>query len=150
MIQEEIERFREENIGRLFMNAHRDFNKRCSEKLETMGYTGAILTHMAVIAQIDTQGTRIATLAQRLNIQRQSAAEFVQNLEKEGYVERAADPHDKRASVISFTKKGWDFLRDAYTVKQEVEAEYRQIWGDFAFEKIKECLETLLNRKSNP
>lgn len=142
--QAEIEQYRQDNIGRIFVYAHRDFAKRCTEKLQKKGYKGTVITHMSIIANIDSKGTRIVTLAERMNMTKQSVGEFVQNLESEGYVERAPDSQDKRASLITFTPKGWDFLRVAYEIKQEIEAEYRQKWGDEKYEIVKECLGELV------
>jgi len=142
--QAEIEEFRQNHIGRLFLRAQRDFSERAIQKLQTRGYQGAVLTYAAVLPHLDVDGTRIVTLAERAQITKQSAGQFVQELEEAGYVERLPDSQDKRAVMIKFTEKGWQFLHDAYEVKQEIEAEYRHIIGDVEFEALKGCLERLL------
>ena len=63
-------------------------------------------------------------------ILRDGGPELALELEEKGYVARAVDPADRRATLISYTPSGWQFLRDAHGVKQAIEAEYTAKLGD--------------------
>jgi DNA-binding MarR family transcriptional regulator len=52
----------------------------------------------------------IATLADRLQIQHQSAVELVDRLEAKGLVHRTRDQHDRRRVLISLTETGEEEL----------------------------------------
>jgi DNA-binding MarR family transcriptional regulator len=54
----------------------------------------------------------IGELAQRLLIEHHSAVELVNRLAKGGYVQRERDGEDRRAVLISLTRKGEKILRD--------------------------------------
>jgi DNA-binding MarR family transcriptional regulator len=138
--------FRQQHIGRLFLRAHRDFSERSIEKLRARGHTGLTLAHTALLVHLDIDGTRITTLADRAGVTKQAMGHLVQDLEQKGYIARTSDPSDRRATLITFTDSGWQFLRDAYVIKREIEAEYRAILGDARFEALGETLTRLLGR----
>jgi DNA-binding MarR family transcriptional regulator len=54
----------------------------------------------------------IGTLAQRLRIQHHSAVELVNRLAQGGYVQRGRAGEDRRAVLLSLTRKGEKILRD--------------------------------------
>ena len=141
---EQIAAWRQENIGRLFLRAHRDFGARATEKLRARGHHALGLAHTTLLANLDLEGTRITTLADRAGITKQSMGQLVTELEQHGYIERSIDAADRRAIIVKFTDTGWQFLRDAYEIKQEIEAEYTAILGEDLMHKLREALTTLL------
>lgn len=136
---------REQNIGRLFLQAHRDFSERALVKLRARGHDGLGPAHMALLPHLEIDGTRITTLAERMQVSKQAAGQLVNDLELKGYVARGVDPHDGRAMRVTFTDGGRQFLRDAYTVKHEIEAEYRTILGDSGMEALQDALTRLVH-----
>ena len=48
----------------------------------------------------------IGALAERLGVTQQAASKSVVDLERRGYVERAADPDDARARLVALTARG--------------------------------------------
>src|SRR5690348_7701039 len=126
---EEITALRNESIGRVFLRLYRDFQVRCAPKLAARGYGNLTDAHLNVLIHLDSQGTRIVTLAERANMTKQSMGDLIRELEGQGFVRRADDPTDKRASIIHFTERGQRFLTDAYEIKLEMEAEYSAILG---------------------
>ncbi|MBC7871891.1 MAG: MarR family transcriptional regulator [Chitinophagaceae bacterium] len=140
----QIQELREENIGRLFLQAHRDFSNRAVEKLHARGHSGLSLNHTALLANLDLEGTRITTLAERASITKQSMGELVQDLEQKGYVQRTPDATDRRAVMIQFTDSGWQYLHDAYAIKREIEAEYAAIIGEIGMAALRDCLKALI------
>jgi DNA-binding MarR family transcriptional regulator len=127
--KERLQEMRQEHIGRLLQQAYRAFSNRALVKLRRHGHTGLTLGHTLVLSHLDLEGTRITSLAARAGMTKQSMGQLVEDLEQRGYVERSVDPADRRATVVRFTATGWQFLQDAYTIKQEIEAEYGEILG---------------------
>jgi DNA-binding MarR family transcriptional regulator len=62
--------------------------------------------HSAVFAQIAPGGSRLTELARRANMSPQAMGELVDELEQLGYVVRRPDPSDRRAKLITLTRKG--------------------------------------------
>ena len=142
---EQLNSVRQHNIGRLFLQAHRAFGQRSYAKLHERGYAGLSMVHTSLLANLDLEGTRITTLAERADMTKQSMGQLVKDLETQGYVERIPDPTDGRASLVKFTESGWQFLQDAYDVKLEIEAEYVAILGEERFQQLRDMLSELVN-----
>jgi len=138
-----LQELREENIGRLLLHAYRHFSTLAFDKLHVRGHTGLGLNHTALLANLDIEGTRITVLAERAGMTKQSMGELVHDLEQKGYVQRAADPVDKRATIIRFTEAGCRYLVDAYEIKQEIEREYAVILGADGMNQLREFLKAL-------
>jgi DNA-binding MarR family transcriptional regulator len=146
--QEELVALRKQNIGRLFQRAARGYSELALEKLRAMGrYDGLTIFHTTLIANLDIEGTRISLLAERAGISKQAMGQLVDELEKDRFIRREVDPSDKRAALIKFTDKGWQFLQDAYQVKVEIEAAYVAILGEEQFAMLRTLLETLITHK---
>lgn len=147
---EQVEALRQQHIGRLFLRAHRAFSDRAYEKLHALGHDGLGISHTNLLANLDMQGNQIKVLADRAGVTKQAMGHLVDDLEARGYVQREPDPADGRGTLVKFTVRGWQFLQDAYHVKQEIEAEYTEILGEARMKLLRETLETLLDGTNNP
>jgi DNA-binding MarR family transcriptional regulator len=136
--------YRESHLGRLFLRAHRDFSERAMHKIQRRGHPGLGPAHMGLLPHIAIEGTRVSTLAERSQISKQAAGQLVQDLEGKGYVAREVDPDDRRAVRVRFTAAGQQFLRDAWEVKQEIEAEYAVLLGEPGIAQLQALLGRLL------
>jgi DNA-binding MarR family transcriptional regulator len=144
-----LEEARQQHIGRLFLRAARSFNVLALQKLQAQGHTALSLAHTNLLPHLDTTGTRIVTLAERAGMTKQAAGQLVAELEQHGYVERGPDPTDGRAIRVQFTEAGWQYLLDAHTVKQAIQAEYRTTLGEPSWEGLNAALEKLLDQRSS-
>ena len=143
--KEEIAALRQGNIGRLFQRAARAYSDLALVKLQEYGHEGLTLFHTALISNLDLEGTRITTLADRAGVSKQAMGQLVADLEQRGYIERTPDPNDGRATLVQFTEQGWAFLQDAYQVKQAIEAEYAEILGEVGMNTLWELLKKLID-----
>jgi DNA-binding MarR family transcriptional regulator len=91
------------NVGVLMYVAARSLEERAYDAAVAAGATDVTPTQARMMAQVDPGGTRVVTLAARARITKQSAAFLVDQLERAGYVERVADPHDGRAKLVRLT-----------------------------------------------
>jgi DNA-binding MarR family transcriptional regulator len=135
-----IRAMRQMNIGRLLMRASRAYSERAVAGLRQRGHEALSLAHTAILPHIDIEGTRLSVLAERAGMTKQSASQIVTELGKVGYITRAIDPDDARAQRITFTALGQQFLRDAYAVKVEMEAEIVGALGLTETEHLREVL----------
>jgi len=76
------------------------------EELAKNGYEDLRPTHGCVFRFVREDGMRLTELAAHGGITKQSAGELVDDLVELGYVERIADPADKRAKLICLTERG--------------------------------------------
>ena len=61
---------------------------------------------LAVFGNIDSEGTRLTTLADRAAMTAQAMGELVDDLVAKGYLTRVADPSDRRAKLTALTDRG--------------------------------------------
>jgi len=111
------------NLRQLILRTHRALNRRIAEKLVERGYAEIKPTHITIYSNIDLEGTRISTLAERANITVQGMGQLTAELEHLGYLCRDEDPTDGRAKVVTFTAKGWALMLASFEVLREIEAE---------------------------
>ena len=102
--------WRHDNTGRLLFDSTRRFQERALALVNSKGFPDMRIAHMAVTRHIDLTGTRIADLALRAGVTKQSMGEMIEQLETMGVVTRAADDSDKRAKVVTFTARGRKLL----------------------------------------
>jgi DNA-binding MarR family transcriptional regulator len=94
--------------GRLLSTAARLVEHAWAEALEKQG-----LTHAGLIALhlLDAGPLSQTDLARRARVENQTMSRTIERLEREGFVERAPDPADRRRRVVTRTKAGqrvWD------------------------------------------
>ncbi len=140
----DLVRRRQEHIGRYFWRAHRAFVALSVRRLAARGHSGLGMAHTTLIANLDTEGTRITTLAKRMGITKQAVGHLVADLVEKGYITSTTDPTDRRAVLVTFTEMGWRFLHDAYDLKGEIESEFTDILGKERFDQLHETLDDLL------
>lgn len=116
--------WRHDNTGRLLFDATRRFQERVLAIVNGKGYPDMRIAHLAVTRHIDLSGTRIADIAVRAGVTKQSMGEMIDQLEDMGFVTRAADTGDKRAKIVKFTASG---LRLLDTIRKAVAAGERDL-----------------------
>jgi DNA-binding MarR family transcriptional regulator len=106
---------------------------RVYQRLKEAGYTDLRPTHFAVLQQMRPQGLHVTELADLAQMTRQSMGALVGYLEERGYVERVADPRDKRAWLIRMTARGHAVEQVARVALAELEAEWANALGEKRF-----------------
>jgi len=112
-------------------------------KMIAKGYPWFGEARAAVVAHLDRGGTRQALLAKRLGLSKQAVQQFVDELERDGIVERKPDPDDSRAKIVTFTAHGRKALADANIVKRRIEADYTKRLGRVRFQQLMAALRAL-------
>jgi DNA-binding MarR family transcriptional regulator len=91
------------------------------ERLQVAGFGDVPASQHPVFENLDPGGTRLTTLSARAGMTHQSMGELVSILERNGYVERRADPSDRRARLVCLTDKGRALVRQAIREIAEIE-----------------------------
>jgi DNA-binding MarR family transcriptional regulator len=98
--------WRHDNTGRLLFDSTRKFQERVLAQVNRRGYPAMRIAHLAVTRHVDLAGTRIADLAQRAGVTKQSMGEMVDQLLAMGLITREPDALDRRAKIVAFTPEG--------------------------------------------
>jgi DNA-binding MarR family transcriptional regulator len=115
-------------------------NDNIHRRLVEAGHTDIRPAHGNVFQFLDDDGTRVSVLAERAQMTKQSMAELVAHLEAHDYVERVADPVDRRAKLVRATRRG----RTAYPIARKAAEETHARWAERLGERKIARLRTLL------
>ena len=131
------------NVGILLRGPLQDIVRRIAEGLVKAGFDDIRPAHTAVFQHIKAEGSRLSELAERAQITKQSMGYLVDYLEAHGYLERRADPSDRRASLIFLTERGWAEVREALRIIAAIEQEWARRLGQRRMEQLRELLTEL-------
>jgi DNA-binding MarR family transcriptional regulator len=109
------------------------------------GFEGIRYRHGSVFRFIDTEGSRLTALAERSGLTKQAIAEVVDELERLGYVERAADPSDRRAKIIRLTERGAEGQVAAARILREIEQRWAQLLGQDRIVMLRRAVEEIIS-----
>jgi DNA-binding MarR family transcriptional regulator len=96
--------------------------------------------HTALFPHLDFDGIRLTDLAARVGVTKQAIGQLVDDLAALGMVERIADPADKRAKRIRFSRRGYAALMQGLGMLREIEDALGAALGR---RRIRELHETL-------
>jgi DNA-binding MarR family transcriptional regulator len=99
-----------------------------------------------VIRALAERDRTLTELAELLSVTKQAAIKVVDEMEARGYLERRADPADRRVKVLRLTSKAKRVRRAALTASQRMESELREDVGDEEVAAMRRALLRLLQR----
>jgi DNA-binding MarR family transcriptional regulator len=111
--------------------------------VQEAGFQDLSIAQSRLMMGIDGDGTRLNVLAARAQIAKQTATGLVNKLEQAGYVERVADPSDRRARLVRMTPRAEAVLPLARAEEERIEAEWRAHLGDERMDQLREGLTAL-------
>lgn len=77
--------------------------------------------HLMILHQLTDEGPiPISMIKEKYNISASAATQFVNNLEKLGYIERIVNPNDHRSYLIALSKKGIIAVGNSETESMQV------------------------------
>jgi DNA-binding MarR family transcriptional regulator len=137
------ERASSDNLGILLREPFRIASARLHERFAERGHPEVRAPHGNVLQFLDAGGTRVSVLAERAQMTKQSMAELVAHLEHHGYVERVADPQDRRAKLVRATARGQEVYEIAREFVGDVEAEWTAKLGERKIATLRRLLKEL-------
>jgi len=130
-------------LGALLRLSHQVFSNRLAARLHEAGHT-PVLGAVTQPLWDHPEGMRLTELASYAGMTKQSMGELVDKMEAAGYVERVADPTDRRAVRIRFTRRGLKVARVTRALVREVEADWGRAIGRTRLEALRETLFAIL------
>jgi DNA-binding MarR family transcriptional regulator len=134
------------DLGFLLAKATQRWNELLAERFAAAGYADIRPSYGSVLLPLfEEDGLRLGELARRARLSKQTMTELVRRLERDGLVERRADPSDGRASLVYVTSRTRAFGPVAAEVLAELDLLVRRRLDDEGVETLKAALTELLN-----
>jgi DNA-binding MarR family transcriptional regulator len=131
------------NTGTLLLDAFQAFNRELFSVMNTAGHKSLRSKHGAVLANLETRGTRATLLARRAGIGTSAMGEVVDELERLGYVVRKIDPNDRRAKLVVPTHSGVEVTKLAVRTIRKIERRYLKKLGQERYHEFRKSLTDL-------
>jgi DNA-binding MarR family transcriptional regulator len=131
-------------IGALLRIPFQQTVARVYQRLTEAGYTDLRPSHFALLQQLRPEGMRVTELASLAQITKQSMGALVDYVEERGYIERVADPGDRRAWLVRLTPRGREVEKVAREAIAELETEWAQYLGNERFAALYSALRDLV------
>jgi DNA-binding MarR family transcriptional regulator len=131
---------RPEPIGDLMRRAHRRLVSYLDHALEEAGWSDVKAAHASVLAVVDFEGSRLATLVERGGRTKQATAELAGHLTTTGYLRLVADPADRRAKLYIPTKRGRELLLSCAAIVDDYEQWLDGVVGADAVTQLRRTL----------
>jgi DNA-binding MarR family transcriptional regulator len=132
--------WRHGNTGRLLFDSTRRFQEKVLSLVNSKGYPEIRIAHLAVTRHIDVNGSRIADLAIRAGVTKQSIGEMIDQLQAMGLVTRHAAADDRRAKIVVFSHQGRKLLGVIRNAVAACERDFSDCVGGSAARQVREAL----------
>ncbi|HLO35536.1 MAG TPA: MarR family transcriptional regulator [Candidatus Deferrimicrobium sp.] len=99
--------------------------------------------HQQVFENVDLDGTRLTTLAERAGMSHQAMGELVAELVEQGYLERFPDPDDRRSRRVRPTAEGRVLIDRGREYLEAVREEWERSLSDLTVGQVLEALRAL-------
>ncbi|MGW3976135.1 MarR family winged helix-turn-helix transcriptional regulator [Streptomyces mirabilis] len=128
-------------IGLRYLSLGYDLRRVVDDSMTTGGLS---LARTKVLQVLDRRGTvRQSVLAQELGQAPRSVTQSVEALEREGLVERTADPHDGRSKLVRLTPEGTRALIAGTAAGEQVLREAFEAMGAEQLGNLDQLLDAL-------
>ncbi|MCZ7588169.1 MAG: MarR family transcriptional regulator [Gaiella sp.] len=130
-------------IGALLRIPWETVRRRMLERLHEQGFDDIDTPHLNVFLYPGPQGERPSELAARMGVSKQALNYLLGELERLGYLERRADPHDRRSRRIALTRRGESAGHAMREAVVELEHEWEARLGRKRFAQLQTLLREL-------
>jgi DNA-binding MarR family transcriptional regulator len=134
------------SLGLLLRLVHQRWVQAVEAALDEAGIGDIRPAHANVLTFVPPEGMQVRELTQLARVRKQTMAQAVDQLERLGYVERRADPTDRRARLVLLTPRGEAARPIAVAAGRHVEARWAALSSPELIEAISQSLEALLAR----
>jgi len=134
-------------LARLFATAFRDLIEALHEGLSERGWGEMRAVYGFVLLSASSGPTSASQVASLLGTSKQAAAKLLDQMVSLGYLERGPDEHDRRVVRVSLTERGRHLLRDVEAVYAGLEAQWAEVIGADAVERLRADLEAVLRAR---
>ncbi len=128
----------------LLIGGFRSLVDAAQVELAAHGYEDVRPVHDFAIRAIASGADNASELGRRLAVSKQAAAKTIGVLQKRGYVVREVDPVDARRKRLRVTARGFDMLREAEEIFDELRNQWARQIGTTQLEEIEKHLAELV------
>jgi len=133
------------DLGFLLAKAAQRWDELLAERFAAAGWEEVRPSYgSALVPLFEEDGLRMGELARRSHLSKQAMTELVRRLERNGLVERRADPSDGRASLIFLTDRSRAFEPVAVKALAELDRLVRRRLDADRIDELRTSLQTLL------
>jgi DNA-binding MarR family transcriptional regulator len=132
-------------VGQLLVRLLAAFRRDLFDAAQHGGYGDIRASHLHIFGNVGIDGIRLTHLAGDAQLSLATTSELVDELQRLGYLERRADPSDRRAKLIFPTPKGRAALNDAGDRVAEIERQWAELLGEARFQRTCRSMQALLN-----
>jgi DNA-binding MarR family transcriptional regulator len=140
-----LDRVRHEHLGWLLGRADLRFAEGVTRTMHERGFAGIRLVHIALIRNVDENGTRITDIARRAGMTKQATGQLVAEFVELGYIRVVNDPADGRVKIARYTAKGKRLLLAIVASIEATEAGVAAAIGRARLEGLKATLAQILS-----
>jgi DNA-binding MarR family transcriptional regulator len=140
-----LDRVRHEHLGWLLGRADLLFAVGVTRAMNERGFAGIRLVHIALIRNVDENGTRITDIARRAGMTKQATGQLVAEFVELGYIRLVNDPADGRVKIARYTAKGKKLLLSIVESIKQTEDGVSAAIGSKQLETLKRILGRLLS-----
>ena len=136
--------WRHYNIGRLLLFVFHAFEARILDAYHEAGFSDVRQVHLNVVRHIDVpKGTRIVDLAARAGVTKGAMGQLVEECARCGLLELTPDPTDRRAKIVTYSKRGREFMAVTRRSAKRIEADFAMLLGAKKYETLRASLVSL-------
>jgi len=137
---QELDRIRQSNMGRLLDQVHILFDKRAMDYLHQKGYPMVTAAHGHLFRTMRFEGARITDMARQANISKQAMSKLVMAFVDYGFLQWDYDPRDRRNRLVTVTDDGRKLLADSVVALKQAEEDLAAALGADDLEYLRTLL----------
>jgi len=132
------------NLGFLLAKASQRWNELLAERFAAAGFPEVRPSYGSILVPLfEEDGLRLGEIARRSRLSKQTMTTLVRLLERDGLVERRADPRDGRATLVFLTPRARAFRPVAETTLRELARQARRLLGSETVDTVSGALRRL-------
>jgi DNA-binding MarR family transcriptional regulator len=131
-------------IGLLLRLVYQHYSQDIEAALTAAGFGDIRPAHANVFPFVPPEGITVSELAELARVRKQTMAQAVGQLERMGYVERRANPADRRSRLVFLTARGRAVPPVTHATAAQVEERWAELIGAPQLEELRGSLLELL------
>ena len=133
-----------DDLGFLLAKASQRWNEQLQERFAAAGFPEVRASYGSILVSLfEEDGLRMGELAARARLSKQTMTTMVRLLERDGLVERRADPLDGRATLVFLTPRARAFRPVAEATLTDLARQSRRLLGATNAETVRDALRQL-------
>lgn len=139
------------NLGFLLAKASQRWNELLYERFAAAGFAEVRPSYGSILIPLfEEDGLRIGEVARRARLSKQTLTTMVRLLERDGLVERRADPADGRASLLFLTPRARSFRPIAEQALSELDRKVARLLTRHGTNELEQALVALTEMENQP